>query len=159
MDPHPRVLSMKHSADLQPPHNISQEHLAAIYQYLTGMNFSSTSSVDLGRPVARPAFRGTYSFTVAVLVYSGLVIFGLVGNLSVLMASKKKMLYKGNNTLACVMNLAACNVFQLVFVVPLSTFVLLVQNWVLGSVVCYILPMLQVRENMVLQPSFVWSWS
>ena len=49
------------------------------------------------------------------------------------------------NTLTCVLNLCAAFLLQLCVVVPLSVFVLVVQNWVLGSFVCYMLPMIQVR--------------
>ena len=48
------------------------------------------------------------------------------------------------NTLTCVLNLSAAFLLQLCVVVPLSVFVLVVQNWVLGSFVCYMLPMIQV---------------
>ena len=51
------------------------------------------------------------------------------------------------NTLACVLNLSAAFLLQLCVVVPLSVFVLVVQNWVLGSFVCYMLPMIQVRSE------------
>ena len=48
------------------------------------------------------------------------------------------------NTLISVLNLCAAFLLQLCVVVPLSVFVLVVQNWVLGSFVCYMLPMIQV---------------
>ena len=51
------------------------------------------------------------------------------------------------NTLTCVLNLCAAFLLQLCVVVPLSVFVLVVQNWVLGSFVCYMLPMIQVSER------------
>ena len=42
------------------------------------------------------------------------------------------------------MNVSAAFVFQLALVIPLSLFVLLVHNWVLGSMACFMLPMIQV---------------
>ncbi len=45
------------------------------------------------------------------------------------------------------LNLSAAFLLQLTVVVPLSLFVLVVQNWVLGSAVCYLLPMMQVSEK------------
>ena len=52
--------------------------------------------------------------------------------------------HQQENTLSCVLNLSAAFLLQLVLVVPPSLFLLVVQNWVLGSAVCYLLPMLQV---------------
>ena len=51
------------------------------------------------------------------------------------------------NTLTCVLNLSVAFLLQLSLVVPFSVFVLVVQNWVLGSFVCYMLPMIQVRAT------------
>ena len=53
------------------------------------------------------------------------------------------------NTLTCVLNLSAAFLLQLCVVVPLSVFVLVVQNWVLGSFVCYMLPMIQVGMSIL----------
>ena len=50
------------------------------------------------------------------------------------------------NARACVLNLGLACLIQIAAVIPLSFFVLVVHNWVLGPMVCYTLPMIQVRE-------------
>ncbi len=62
----------------------------------------------------------------------------------VLGAIFRKKLYRRDNVQACVLNMNIAFLFQLILVIPLSLFVLLVHNWVLGSFICYTLPIIQV---------------
>ena len=56
----------------------------------------------------------------------------------------KRKLYLTDNIHLCVLNLTIAFFCQLFVVIPLSLFVLVVHNWVLGSFICYTLPIIQV---------------
>ena len=74
----------------------------------------------------------------------------MIGNSTVYLAIVRKRLHQGSNTQACVLNANLAFLIQLIIVVPLSVFNLVVQNWILGPFLCYILPMLQVRNEIIL---------
>ena len=57
--------------------------------------------------------------------------------------------YKLDNTHICVLNLTVGFLLQLAIVVPLTLFVIVVHNWVLGPFVCYALPILQVSKSIL----------
>ena len=71
----------------------------------------------------------------------------LLGNSTVYLAIVRKRLHQGSNTQACVLNANLAFLIQLIIVVPLSVFNLVVQNWILGPFLCYLLPMLQVCKS------------
>ena len=49
---------------------------------------------------------------------------------------------------ACVLNLTFAFLTQLGIVIPLTLFVIVVHNWVLGSFICYTMPIMQVSLYM-----------
>ena len=57
----------------------------------------------------------------------------------------------------CVLSAVLAALLQLTLTLPMSLFVLLVHNWLLGRVMCYLLPMLQVCLATVTM--IIWSWS
>ena len=59
----------------------------------------------------------------------------------------KRKLYLTDNIHLCVLNLTIAFFCQLFVVIPLSLFVLVVHNWVLGSFICYTLPIIQVSQK------------
>lgn len=152
-------------ADLrQAASNIDRKHLKAIYKFLLDVNFTGPSRstegssgigvggagrdhLDLSKPHLRTIFRPVYPLVIIVLFYAVLVVLGLGGNLMVSLVVWKRRLFRTSNTQACILNMAVAFLIQLLLVIPLSVFVLVVQNWVLGSFVCYFLPMCQVRKS------------
>ena len=57
----------------------------------------------------------------------------------------RKRLYRDCPIQCCVLSAVLAALLQLTLTLPMSLFVLLVHNWLLGRVMCYLLPMLQVR--------------
>lgn len=120
---------------------IEQQHLKTIYKFLLDVNF--TEHLDLSEIHLRQVFKPAYPLAIVLLFYGALIFFGLIGNLTVFGVIWRRKLYQKDNIQACVLNLTIAFLTQLVVVIPLSLFVLLVHNWVLGSIVCYTLPIIQ----------------
>ena len=107
---------------------------------------------------------------VVIILYSLLIILGLLGNLLLLIMLLRKRLYRDpiqccvlSVATACIIQvgrqLSSCqhqaaiiryNLLQLLFTLPLSLLVLLVHNWLLGKFFCFVLPMLQVVFNRII---------
>ena len=68
-------------------------------------------------------------------------------NSAVVSSIRRGRLHLRDHTMACVLNMSLVFLFQLMLVVPSSLFILVVQNWVLGAVGCYVVPMVQVRDR------------
>lgn len=112
--------------------------LEVIINFLSGFR---NDTVDFSTPQLRPTVES--SFVVFVVLYAVIVVSGVVLNALVLVRFAKTDLYR-KNTNRLLANICAANIVQCVFVIPLSLVVLLVQNWILGPVMCYVLPMMQV---------------
>ena len=69
---------------------------------------------------------------------------GIVVNAVISAVITRRKLYLTDNTHLCVLNLSLAFLMQLIVVVPLTLFVIVVHNWVLGSFICYTLPIIQV---------------
>jgi hypothetical protein len=121
----------------------NQEHLETIQKFLTDINFGD-EDVDLNDILLRPVFKPATTLSITLLFYFVLIVFGIVGNTIVLRVLYKRKMYKSDNIQACVLNLTLAFLLQLFLVIPLSLFVLVVHNWVLGSFLCYSLPIIQV---------------
>jgi hypothetical protein len=113
--------------------------LEVIIHFLSGFR---NDTADFSSPHLRPAVESSY--VVFVVLYAMIVVSGLVLNALVLARFARTNLYR-KNTNRLLANICAANIFQCVFVIPLSLFVLLIQNWIFGPVMCYVLPMMQVR--------------
>lgn len=109
-----------------------------IHEYLLGV---SNDGSDLREPHLRPSLVHTYKFV--LFAFSLLVAVGLVANLIVFYSIIKNKRYK-DATQAFMLNMVICDVVKCLFVLPLSVYVLLIQNWVLGELMCSFLPMIQV---------------
>ena len=147
----------KMATNIQHPHHptispktagIDQESLQSIYKYLSNLGFDS-GDVDLKQIHLRPAFQPITTLGITLVFYFVLVLFGIIGNIIILgIIIRKKLLwrseYKLDNTHICVLNLTVGFLLQLAIVVPLTLFVIVVHNWVLGPYICYALPILQV---------------
>lgn len=126
---------------------IDEENLKVIYKFLLDVNFTSTDDkIDLAAPHLKAVFRPIYPLAITLILYGLLILFGLLGNLLIVLVIRGKNLFK-DNTQVCMMNMAVAFLIQLVFVIPCSLVVLVVQNWLLGYVMCYVLPMFQVSNS------------
>lgn len=123
--------------------SISQEHLQTIHKFLTDMNFGG-EDVDLTEIHLRPVFKVPTTLGLTILFYAALIIVGIIVNLVIAGVICKRKLYLSDNVHLCVLNMTFAFLIQLVLVIPLSLFVLVVHNWMLGSFICYTLPILQV---------------
>nr|XP_040581509.1 putative neuropeptide Y receptor type 6 [Lepeophtheirus salmonis] len=122
---------------------ISKEHINDVYNYLKDMN-TSNSGFNFRALKLRPVFRDRIFLLVfTIFFYALLVLVGLFGNGTVFYIIWKKGSHKKFNTLACVLNMTVAFLIQLTFVIPLTLFVIVVDNWVMGSTLCYLLPMIQ----------------
>ena len=119
-------------ADL-PPHVFD-----LIHQFLLGV---ANQRLDLQEAHMRPSVAKIYPFI--VFMYSALVFVGVVANLAVVYHVVRHGLYK-DPTYSFVINNAVSDVVKCVCVLPISLYVLLMQNWTLGELLCSFLPMLQV---------------
>ena len=97
--------------------------------------------------IHRPAFKPASTLGVTVIFYFALVFFGIIGNLIILGIIIRRKLYKMDNSHACVFNLIIAFLIQLVIVIPLTLFAIVVHNWVLGTFMCYTMPIIQVRSE------------
>lgn len=100
-------------------------------------------TVDIGQPHLRKSLEDVYP--VILVLYGVVMVVGAVGNVAMAMHILRRRLYR-ESTSAYLLNIALCNVLIAVVLLPLSLAILLIQNWVFGSFLCYFVPMLQVRE-------------
>ncbi|XP_069977772.1 neuropeptide Y receptor type 2-like [Penaeus vannamei] len=98
-------------------------------------------TVDFSRPVLRRTLRGSYPLFVTL--YCLLALAGAVANSAMLSRLCLARPFYSDPTCVYVMNLGVCNLLASLVLLPLSLVVLLLHNWVLGGVLCYLLPMLQ----------------
>ncbi|XP_037780045.1 orexin receptor type 1-like isoform X2 [Penaeus monodon] len=98
-------------------------------------------TVDFSRPIVRRTLRGSYPLFITI--YCLLALAGAVANSALLARLFLARHFYSDPTCVYVMNLGVCNLLASLVLLPLSLVVLLLQNWVLGSVMCYLLPMLQ----------------
>ena len=125
---------------------VGEENLKVIYKFLLDVNYTETADqIDLGEPHLRSIFRPIYPLAITLTLYLLLVACGLIGNILIIAVIRGKNLLN-DNTQMCMLNMATAFLGQLIFVIPFSLFVLVVHNWLLGYVMCYALPMAQVRN-------------
>jgi hypothetical protein len=118
---------------------VPDKRLSIIAQFMMGLR--NGSGVDFSKPHLRPSV--TQVFPLFVFLYALVVVVGAVSNVAVIWTVVKHRLYK-DPTYGYIVNLATADIIKCVLVLPVSLTILLVQNWVFGSFMCYFLPMLQV---------------
>jgi hypothetical protein len=109
-----------------------------IAQFMMGLR--NDSGVDFSKLYLRPSV--THVFP--VFLYALVVVVGAVSNVAVIWTVVKHRLYK-DPTYDYIVNLATADI-KCVLVLPVSLTILLVQNWIFGSFLCF-LPMLQVGNR------------
>ena len=148
-DLHPQVARSVHHPTYAPSaEEIDPEHLKTIHKYLTDMKFGE-EGVDLSEIYLRPVFRPAETLGITILFYGALIIIGIIVNCVVLGVICKRKLHLTDNIHVCVLNLTVAFLMQLLMVVPLSLFAIMSQNWVLGTFICYICPIIQVSTSIL----------
>lgn len=98
-------------------------------------------TLDLRKPHLKIVF--VEIFPLILFVYGLLIFFGSVGNLGAIGYIIHHKLYK-DETYAFILNNCVSDMIKSVVVIPISLFVLVVHNWVLGELLCPVVPMIQV---------------
>ena len=123
------------SADIS---SISDKMLTQIINNLKAV---PNETMDLTQPHLRPSLAHVY--LLYIFLYAILVVCGTVGNAAMIAHILRRRLHR-NPTNAYLMNIAVCQFIMSFLLLPLSLAILLVQNWVFGSFLCYFVPMIQV---------------
>lgn len=110
-----------------------------IYTYVTG--FDNHTDAELSKPIVRAGLQDTY--LLFIVQYAVLSLLGIIINTAIIYYIFKRRLYR-ENTHAFYVNLCVCHFVQSAFVLPITLFVIIVHNWILGQFMCYFIPMLQV---------------
>ena len=108
------------------------------------MQDDNTTKIDLDVPHLRPLFYqsdGVLAVFLALFILLALV--SAASNVSLLLLIVKQKLYKESLTL-CLANMMVVHSVEVCVVLPLCVCSRLVQNWVLGEIVCYVLPVITV---------------
>lgn len=100
---------------------------------------NSSNSTDFRTPHIKPALR--YVYPLFVLIHMFIFIGGTVGNLLMLAVVSRRRLYH-DPLFFFLGNLALSDMLKALVVLPITLANLLLQNWVLGSFLCYFLPMM-----------------
>jgi hypothetical protein len=139
---------------------VPDKWMHVVLQYILGLR--NDSGMDFSKPHLRPSVARV--FPLFVFLYAMVVIVGTISNIAVIWTIIKHRLYR-NPTYGYIINLAIADIVKCVLVLPISLTILLVQNWIFGSFLCYFLPMLQVGNIRMLRtvgvcyncPTGVWN--
>ncbi|XP_042882703.1 neuropeptide F receptor-like [Penaeus japonicus] len=118
-------------------HQIPDKFLGQIIHNLQSF---PNETVNFADPQLRKSLTNIYP--VFLVMYGLLVVLGTVGNVAMITYILRRRLYR-DPTCAFIMNIGVCNVIMSVLLLPLSLAILLIQNWIFGSFLCYFVPMLQ----------------
>ncbi|XP_030754659.1 orexin receptor type 1-like [Sitophilus oryzae] len=120
------------------PQDLDPHILNIIHQVLTG--YSSEKKLDLREPQPKKSLEGIASYI--VFAYGTLLTYGILSNVLLFFHIIQYRLYK-DPTYSFIINNAVSDIVKCVVVLPITLYVLLVQNWMLGELLCTFLPMLQ----------------
>ncbi|XP_042206095.1 orexin receptor type 1-like [Homarus americanus] len=109
-------------------------------QIIHNLRSFPNETVDFSKPHLRRSLQ--HVFPLFLILYSALVVLGSIGNAVMIAHILRRRLYR-DPTNAYMMNIGVCNFIMSVLLLPLSLAILLIQNWIFGSFLCYIVPMLQ----------------
>ena len=114
-----------------------------ITQILTELETFPNDTKDFAKPHLRKSVATVYPLF--VVLYSCLVVFGSALNTCMIVHIIRKRLHH-DPSCAYIMNIGFCNIVICILVLPISLAILLIQNWIFGSFLCYFVPMIQVRQ-------------
>lgn len=118
--------------------DVPQHILNIIGVFIIGLE---NGEIDIQRAHLRKSVANIYPFIVSM--YALLILTGIFANSAVLYHIIKHKLYK-DATYSFIVNNVASDIVKCVCVLPITLYVLLVQNWLLGELLCSFLPMVQV---------------
>lgn len=118
--------------------NMDTSYIDIIIQWLTEEDGTDVDSLKKTR--VKPALQEI--FYVFVVLYSIVGVIGTCGSIS-MMVNVFRRHVMSVPTFALLTNLALCSLITALGVLPLTLSVLLLKNWVFGSVICFLYPMLQ----------------
>lgn len=124
--------------------DVPQHILNIIGTFMLGVQ---NGKIDVQKPHIRVSVANIYPFIVTM--YAILIITGVLSNLAVFFHIAKHRLYK-DATYSFIINNVVSDVIKCVCVLPMTLYVLLVQNWMLGELLCSFLPMVQVISIIVM---------
>lgn len=124
--------------------SLTDLQLMTIYQFMTGAN--NLTNAELNKPIVRAGLQDTY--ILFIILYVVLSVLGIVINSAIIVYIFQRKLYC-DNTHAFFVNLCICHFVQSAFVLPITLFVIIVHNWILGQFMCYFTPMLQVSTSSI----------
>ncbi|XP_018328527.1 alpha-1A adrenergic receptor [Agrilus planipennis] len=127
-----KVNKTRYIEDEMPPHVYE-----ILHEFLLGVN---DKDLDLRQPHMRPSMANIYVFF--LFIYAILIVVGVLINLAVLLHIFRYKLYQ-EPTYAFMVNGSISDILKCIVVLPISLYVLLIQNWVLGELLCSFLPMVQ----------------
>jgi len=119
--------------------NIPDYLLNPLIEFYSSLN--TTSTIDLETPHLRPGISSTL-LVLIIFFYLLLIIIGCLSNIFLFLVIIKQKLYKEAIN-GCILNMVVTAIVQLLVVVPLSLYIRLVQNWMLGELGCYLVPVIQ----------------
>lgn len=122
----------------EPENDVPKNVWDIIHKFLLDRN---DQTLDLRVPHIKNAFIEIYPFI--AVVYGVLIVFGVGSNLTAISYIIYYKLYK-DETYAFLLNNCVSDLIKCVLVLPITLFVVLVNNWVLGELLCPVLPMIQV---------------
>ena len=133
------------NAHLDEMNKIPDRWLSVIAQFLMGLR--NDTETDFSKPHLRPSVVRVYPLF--LFLYAVVIGVGTVSNIAVICTIFKHRLYR-DPTYGYIVNLAIANIVKCVLVLPISLTILLVQNWIFGSFLCFFLPMLQVCCTLII---------
>jgi hypothetical protein len=113
--------------------------LNPLLEFYSSLN--TTATVDLESPHLRPGISPGL-LVIIIFFYLLLIIIGSLSNIFLFLVILKQKLYKEAIN-GCLLNMVITAVFQLLLVLPLSVYIRIVQNWMLGELGCYLVPVIQ----------------
>ncbi|KAG8337835.1 hypothetical protein J6590_015507 [Homalodisca vitripennis] len=120
--------------------NLPHKWFEDMIHYLEHGHRHNETTIDFREPQLRYSFVTLYPLF--MFLYSLIVVIGLFSNCIMVYVIFRDGLYK-DQTFCYFINLALGDIVKCVFVLPISLMVLLIQNWIFGSLLCYFLPMMQ----------------
>ncbi|XP_060524401.1 orexin/Hypocretin receptor type 1 [Cylas formicarius] len=131
MAPENETFTLKDHSDV-PPYIWEIAH-----QLLLGVD---DKKLDLREPQPKKSLESAAAYI--IFVYGLLAVYGVFSNLMLFVHILRYRLYK-DPTFSFIINNVVSDVMKCVVVLPMTLYVLLVQNWMLGELLCTFLPMIQ----------------
>lgn len=133
----------------EPSQNEPDPQFIELLRAITGLD--NVTDAELTKPILRPTIQNTY--ILYIVQYALLSVIGVAANCWTIYYISKHKLYR-DNTHAFFINLSICHFVQSAFVVPVTLVTTIVHNWILGTFMCYFVPMLQVSAMAI----YLWTF-